>query len=89
MGLSLPILMFCGIAVVATLEQAIGTFLAWTVMGIFVVGDCLAREEHRRQDAGVARREVQKLGDRLLRDDPLTVKPEGELVKPRRRFRHW
>ena len=37
LGLSLPFLMFCGIAVVATLEQSIGTFLAWTVMGLFLV----------------------------------------------------
>ena len=37
MGLSLPFLMFCGIAVVATLEQSIGTFLAWTVVGLFLV----------------------------------------------------
>ncbi len=38
MGLSLPFLMFCGIAVVATLEQSIGTFLAWAIVGLFVVG---------------------------------------------------
>ena len=41
MGLSLPFLMLCGIAVVATLEQSIGTFLAWTVLGLFLAGIAL------------------------------------------------
>ena len=41
LGLSLPILMFCGIAVVATLEKSIGTFLAWTLMGLLLAGIAL------------------------------------------------
>ena len=56
LGFSLPFLMFCGIAVVATLEESVGAFMAWVLVGLGLGGGRPGHQvRHREEAEGLAK----------------------------------